>query len=81
MVVPPADNVVSNIFHDGVVVFRDMGIVAAGAVLDEPILLWNKVWVSRAVVIQKVERAVAEKAVEVCKALMAGKIFTAPIFK
>lgn len=66
--------------HDHIIMLRIMREVTARAILDPPAVFREIPGIPRAV-LQAVQGAVAEQAVELRKALMAGKIFTIFIFK
>ena len=66
--------------HDRIIMLRIMREVTARAILDPPAVFREIPGIPRAV-LQAVQGAVAEQAVELRKALMAGEIFTIFIFK
>jgi hypothetical protein len=60
--------------------FRLMGKGTVGAHLDGAPVLFAELWFSGAM-LPVIQRTVAEQAVKILKSLMAGKIFTIPVFK
>ena len=66
--------------HDRIIMLRIMREVTARAILDPPAVFREIPGIPRAV-LQAVQGAVAEQAVELRKALMAGEIFTISVLK
>lgn len=66
--------------HDRIIMLRIMWEGAARAILDPSAVFLEIPGIPRAM-LQAVHGAVAEQAVEICKTLVAGEIFTILIFK